>query len=90
MKLRDDIGLIDQGMASEVAAPTDKWVVPALAGFFRARHLWSDTVYVTLNLYTKITAGGCVFHIDGAIRIGSETTSLPWRSGVMSLIPATR
>ena len=27
MKLRDDIGLIDQGMASEVAAPTDKWVV---------------------------------------------------------------
>ena len=27
MKLRDDIGPIDQGVASEVAAPTDKWVV---------------------------------------------------------------
>ena len=27
MKLRDAIGLIDQGMGSEVAAPTDKWVV---------------------------------------------------------------
>ena len=27
MKPRDDIGLIGQGMASEVAAPTDKWVV---------------------------------------------------------------
>ena len=27
MKLRDDIGLIDQGMASEFAASTDKWVV---------------------------------------------------------------
>ena len=27
MKLRDDIGLIDQGMATEVAASTDKWVV---------------------------------------------------------------
>ena len=27
MKLRDDIGLIDQGVASEVAAPTDKYVV---------------------------------------------------------------
>ena len=27
MKLRDDIGLINQGMALEVAAPADKWVV---------------------------------------------------------------
>ena len=27
MKLRDDIGPIDQGVASEVAAPTDKYVV---------------------------------------------------------------
>ena len=27
MKLRDAIGLIDQGVASEVAAPTDKYVV---------------------------------------------------------------
>ena len=27
MKVGDDIGLIDQGTASEVAAPTDKYVV---------------------------------------------------------------
>ena len=27
MKLRDAIGLIDQGIASEGAAPADKWVV---------------------------------------------------------------
>ena len=27
MKLRDDIGLIGQGMASDIAYPADKWVV---------------------------------------------------------------
>ena len=27
MKLPDDIGLIDQGIGSEYAAPTDEWVV---------------------------------------------------------------
>ena len=51
--------------------------IPALAGFFRARHLWSDTVYVTLNVITKITARGSVLRIDAAIRIGSEITYLP-------------
>ena len=36
MKLRDDIGLIDQGMALEVAPPTDKWVVAPQGHFRRA------------------------------------------------------
>ena len=31
-------------------------LIPALAGFFRARHLWSDTVYMYVTLVRKVVA----------------------------------
>ena len=64
-------------------------LVPALDGFFKARHLWSDNVYVTLKPDTKITAGESKKRMVPAIPDGSRSISLAWRGCAGNLDPAT-
>ena len=61
--------------------------IPALAGFFRARHLEWDTVHVTLNGDTKFTAGGSKKRMVPAIPDGSRSVSLACRSSVTNFEP---
>ena len=69
MKLRDAIGLIDQGMVSEVAAPTDKWVVAyhqvadghLLTGKYRVVALYTevqDRITTAVTTPSPVPLGG--------------------------------
>ena len=68
MKLRDDIGLIDQGVASEVAAPTDKYVV--------AYHQVADTHPPDRKILPCSTVYG-----DASWDLHSSSHALPGPSG---------
>ena len=70
---------------------SERWheldIFPALAGFFRARHLGSDTVHVTLNLNTKVTSRGSKKRMVPAIPGGSRSVSLACRSSATNFEP---